>query len=103
LEEIRCHSVKRICLATYPAKAHGLVKRKWSKLVPMAKSAWFTLATALCKTIGNTKAKLDAEAIVLGQRGSREGMGSFRQTTGPARFFGAANEVLGKERPHKKG
>jgi len=69
----------------------------------MAKSAWFTLATARCKTIDNTKVKRDAEAIAQDQVGSKEGMGSCPPTTGPGRFFGAANEVLGKERPHEKG
>jgi hypothetical protein len=61
------------------------------------------LATARCKTIGNTKVKRDAEAIALVPVESREGMGSCLPTTGPGKSFGAANEVLGKEGPHEKG
>jgi len=57
------------------------------------------LAIVRCKTTANIKAKRDAEAIAQDQVGSREAMGSCLPTTGPGRFFGAADEVLGKIKP----
>ena len=69
----------------------------------MEKSAWFISAIAPCKTIDNTEAPSVARVIAPGPVESKEGTESSQQTTGPARFFGAANEVLGKEGPHEKG
>jgi hypothetical protein len=67
--------------------------------VPTAKSVWFISVIVPCKTIDNTEAPSVARAIALDQVGSREGMGSCLPTTGPGRFFGAADEVLGKIKP----
>ncbi len=66
--------------------------------MPTAKKESFTLATAQCRTSGNTSRLNDEKAIVLAPVESRVGMESCPQTTGPGKSFGAADMALGKKK-----
>ena len=66
--------------------------------MPTAKKESFTLATAQCRTSGNTSRLNDEKAIALAPVESRVGMESCLPTTGPVRCFGVAEVALGKKK-----
>jgi len=66
--------------------------------VRTAKKESFTLATAQCRTSGNTSRLNDERAIAPGPVGSRVVTASCLPTTGPGKSFGAADMALGKKK-----